>query len=208
MVPHIRIEEEINRILNAQDEMQAMVTAIPDEKKGERLIVLHKPLSKSVEEIRQGLIQAGFPNIFVPAPGSFFEVEDLPVLGSGKLDLKRLKQMALERTDCLTNQRWTAKCIRAIRPRSPGGLRRPYRFPTSPFTRPIGPPGSSVRDYLRLAVRVRGPCPSASSTPRGGPKTSFRTAARSLTVAARVENCSRTASSTLFSREAIRWIPG
>jgi acyl-[acyl-carrier-protein]-phospholipid O-acyltransferase / long-chain-fatty-acid--[acyl-carrier-protein] ligase len=97
MVPHIRIEEEINRILGAEDEMQAMVTALPDEKKGERLIVLHKAMSKSVEEVRQGLLQAGFPNIFVPGPKSFVEVEELPVLGSGKLDLKRLKQLAAER---------------------------------------------------------------------------------------------------------------
>jgi acyl-[acyl-carrier-protein]-phospholipid O-acyltransferase/long-chain-fatty-acid--[acyl-carrier-protein] ligase len=70
---------------------------VPDERKGERLIVLHTPLAKSVEELRKGLAEAGLPNLFIPAADGFIEVEALPILGTGKLDLKAIKSMAAER---------------------------------------------------------------------------------------------------------------
>ena len=61
---------------------------MPDEKKGERLIVLHTKLEKSADELRKGLTAAGLPNLFIPAADSFFEVESIPILGTGKLDLR------------------------------------------------------------------------------------------------------------------------
>ena len=99
MVPHIQIEEELNNLIGADDEngLMAAVTAVPDTKKGERLIVLHRPLGQSPDELRAGLATQGLPNIFIPSADSFCEVEEFPVLGTGKLDLKRIKQMALER---------------------------------------------------------------------------------------------------------------
>jgi acyl-[acyl-carrier-protein]-phospholipid O-acyltransferase/long-chain-fatty-acid--[acyl-carrier-protein] ligase len=98
MVPHIQIEEELNRLLSASEEsgLKAVVTAIPDEKKGERLAVVHVKMDASPEDLRKGLSKAGLPNIFIPANDSFIEVDELPILGSGKLDLKALKQIALD----------------------------------------------------------------------------------------------------------------
>jgi acyl-[acyl-carrier-protein]-phospholipid O-acyltransferase/long-chain-fatty-acid--[acyl-carrier-protein] ligase len=98
MVPHIQIEETINQILGAsEDEMKAAVTAVSDERKGERLIVLHTKIAQTPEQIRAGLTAAGLPNLFIPAADSFFEVEAIPVLGTGKLDLKALKTTAQAR---------------------------------------------------------------------------------------------------------------
>jgi len=97
MVPHLKIEEEIQRILGKEDELKVAVTAVPDEAKGERLVVLHIPLEKDAEQIRKELLAAGLPNLFVPSRDSFYEVKELPVLGSGKLDLKAVKRLALER---------------------------------------------------------------------------------------------------------------
>jgi acyl-[acyl-carrier-protein]-phospholipid O-acyltransferase/long-chain-fatty-acid--[acyl-carrier-protein] ligase len=98
MVPHLKIEEELQRILSAnQDELVAAVTAVPDEKRGERIVVLHKPVSKTPHEICRELHATGLPALFVPSPDCFVEVPEIPLLGSGKLDLKRLKQMALEK---------------------------------------------------------------------------------------------------------------
>ena len=106
MVPHIRIEEEIAKILDREgqepDEPQegpdvkVAVTAVPDASKGERIIVLHRPLSVSIDRIRAGLGEAGLPNIWIPGKDAFIEVEAIPLLGSGKLDLKALKQMAVD----------------------------------------------------------------------------------------------------------------
>jgi acyl-[acyl-carrier-protein]-phospholipid O-acyltransferase/long-chain-fatty-acid--[acyl-carrier-protein] ligase len=37
---------------------------------------------------------AGLPNLYLPGRDSFFQVAEIPVLGSGKLDLQRLRQVA------------------------------------------------------------------------------------------------------------------
>jgi len=99
MVPHIQIEEMLNRIIGAGEDagLQAVVTAVPDPKKGERLIVVHKPLNKTPAELQQALIAAGLPNLYIPSPDSYLQVDELPILGSGKLDLKGVKQIALDR---------------------------------------------------------------------------------------------------------------
>lgn len=99
MVPHIQVEEEINRFLGAAEdgEMKAAVTAVPDEKKGERLIVVHVPIGRSPAEVQQALSQAGLPNLYIPSPDSFVETDKLPILGSGKLDLKAVHDIAKRR---------------------------------------------------------------------------------------------------------------
>jgi acyl-[acyl-carrier-protein]-phospholipid O-acyltransferase/long-chain-fatty-acid--[acyl-carrier-protein] ligase len=100
MVPHGRVEEELGRLLSEgpeDDQLRAIVTAVPDEKKGERLVVLHLPLKQSIGELRQGLSAAGLPNLYIPGEDSFFEVVSIPLLGSGKQDLKLAQQIAAER---------------------------------------------------------------------------------------------------------------
>lgn len=97
MVPHILVEETINRILGASDdELKAVVTSTPDEKKGERLIVLHTGFEHPIDDVRRKLSDEGLPNLFIPGADGFHQVEAIPVLGTGKLDLKKMKSMALE----------------------------------------------------------------------------------------------------------------
>ncbi|MGB7326609.1 MAG: AMP-binding protein [Rubripirellula sp.] len=99
MVPHVRIEEELAKLFceGEDDELlRVCVAAVPDAKKGERLIVLHLPTAKEVDEIRKGLSAAGLPNLFIPGRDGFFEVEAIPMLGTGKLDLKAAKDLAAE----------------------------------------------------------------------------------------------------------------
>ena len=61
-----------------------------------RLVVLHTKLEKSVEELCKGLSDAGLPNIYIPSQDSFREVESIPVLGTGKLDLRAVRELALQ----------------------------------------------------------------------------------------------------------------
>lgn len=100
MVPHIKVEEELVRIVRNESadetEVTVVVTAVPDERKGERLVVLHKRLAKPVPEILAELSDAGMPNLWIPAADSFVEVDQIPLLGTGKLDLKGIKAKALE----------------------------------------------------------------------------------------------------------------
>jgi acyl-[acyl-carrier-protein]-phospholipid O-acyltransferase/long-chain-fatty-acid--[acyl-carrier-protein] ligase len=96
MVPLERVEEELHQILQT-NERTVVVTAIPDERKGERLVVLHLPLNgTSALQLWQGLSGRGLPNLYLPSPRDFYQVPELPVLGTGKLDLKRCKEKAME----------------------------------------------------------------------------------------------------------------
>jgi len=96
MVPLEKVEEELHAILNTSERVCA-VTAIPDERKGERIVVLHLPLSGTdVNRLWKELSERGLPNIYIPGPRDFFQVGELPMLGSGKLDLKKCKEKAME----------------------------------------------------------------------------------------------------------------
>ena len=96
MVPHIRVEEAITQVLKLdEDDLKVVVTAVPDAKKGERLVVLYTELKQTPEQICRALAAADLPSLWVPSPESFRRVESIPVLGTGKLDLKRLKDVAV-----------------------------------------------------------------------------------------------------------------
>lgn len=99
MVPHIKIEDAAQKFVGMDEEQgpSVAVAAVPDAKKGERLVILHTKIEKSPEEIVAHLKEQGFPNIFIPSLDSFAEIEEMPVLGTGKLDLKGLSKTAAER---------------------------------------------------------------------------------------------------------------
>jgi acyl-[acyl-carrier-protein]-phospholipid O-acyltransferase/long-chain-fatty-acid--[acyl-carrier-protein] ligase len=98
MVPHLTIEEAVNAELGAADgELMAVVTAVPDRAKGERLIVFHLPTSQQPRDIVKKLAERGLPNLWIPSADSFAAIDELPILGSGKLDLRALGTMAKER---------------------------------------------------------------------------------------------------------------
>jgi acyl-[acyl-carrier-protein]-phospholipid O-acyltransferase / long-chain-fatty-acid--[acyl-carrier-protein] ligase len=80
--------------LGATDPVVA-VTSVADEKKGERLIVLHT-VDIDVEAICESLTRKGIPNLWIPKKDSFYRVDAIPVLGTGKTDLKRVKSLAQE----------------------------------------------------------------------------------------------------------------
>ncbi len=94
MVPHIKIEENIMEIVGAVDPVAA-VTSVSDEKKGERLVVLHS-VDMHAAAICEGLAQKGLPNLWIPKKESFFKVDSIPLLGTGKIDLKKIKLLAQE----------------------------------------------------------------------------------------------------------------
>ncbi|MCC6421715.1 MAG: AMP-binding protein [Gemmataceae bacterium] len=99
MVPHQKIEDELHEIARTT-ERTFVVTAVPDEGKGERLVVLHVALNSGVDvrQVWTELSGRGLPNLWLPRERDFFQIAELPVLGSGKLDLKRVKELALDRT--------------------------------------------------------------------------------------------------------------
>jgi acyl-[acyl-carrier-protein]-phospholipid O-acyltransferase/long-chain-fatty-acid--[acyl-carrier-protein] ligase len=94
MVPHGRVEEALHQAAGADAPVFA-VTAVPDERKGERLAVLTTLDAAALPGVLEKLAAMGLPNLFLPRLDSFVHVEALPVLGTGKTDLKQVKQIAL-----------------------------------------------------------------------------------------------------------------
>jgi len=96
MVPHGRVEEALQEA--AGGEVQAFaVTAVPDERKGERLAVLHTLDEGAIPAVMEKVAAQGLPNLFLPRRDHFLKVDKLPVLGTGKLDLRQMKRIAMER---------------------------------------------------------------------------------------------------------------
>jgi acyl-[acyl-carrier-protein]-phospholipid O-acyltransferase/long-chain-fatty-acid--[acyl-carrier-protein] ligase len=73
-----------------------VVTSAPDEKKGERLLVLHTLDEEKLKGCLEHLDQTGLPNLWIPRPQAFFRVDAIPYLGTGKLDLRKVREMAQE----------------------------------------------------------------------------------------------------------------
>jgi acyl-[acyl-carrier-protein]-phospholipid O-acyltransferase/long-chain-fatty-acid--[acyl-carrier-protein] ligase len=95
MVPHGTIEQ---RLIEAFDLDQSggyvvVVLGVPDAQKGEALVLL-TTLPLTAEEVREKLASAGLANLWIPR--IVHRVETIPVLGTGKLDLKGCRQIAVE----------------------------------------------------------------------------------------------------------------
>jgi acyl-[acyl-carrier-protein]-phospholipid O-acyltransferase/long-chain-fatty-acid--[acyl-carrier-protein] ligase len=96
MVPHGRVEEALQEAAGGETQAFA-VTAIPDERKGERLAVLHTIDEAAIPAVIEKVAAQGLPNLFIPRRDQFVKVDKLPVLGTGKLDLRAVKRLAAER---------------------------------------------------------------------------------------------------------------
>ena len=93
MVPHEGVEDAITNILPPADKREIAVTGRTDRQKGERLTVLYSAENLDIPAILAELKNKGLPNIWIPKADDFFKVDSLPMLGSGKLDLRQLKEL-------------------------------------------------------------------------------------------------------------------
>src|SRR2546430_2030418 len=95
MVPHETIESKIVDLLgfSGRDERPLAVMGVQDEAKGEALVLL-SAVDIDLAELRSKLHEAGVPNLWIPK--QIQRVEAIPVLASGKLDLKKCQRLAIE----------------------------------------------------------------------------------------------------------------
>jgi acyl-[acyl-carrier-protein]-phospholipid O-acyltransferase/long-chain-fatty-acid--[acyl-carrier-protein] ligase len=94
MVPHVKIEETLHELAEATDQ-SFVVTGVPDEKKGERLVVLHTLPDEKLKAVLEKLSHSDLPNLWLPRPNQFFRTTEFPHLGTGKLDLRRIRDLAI-----------------------------------------------------------------------------------------------------------------
>jgi acyl-[acyl-carrier-protein]-phospholipid O-acyltransferase/long-chain-fatty-acid--[acyl-carrier-protein] ligase len=93
MVPHIKLEEALHELAGTP-ERTLVVTGVGDERKGERLVVLHCLDEPALQSLLAKLSQLDLPRLWVPKANQFFHLDALPLLGSGKLDLVRVREVA------------------------------------------------------------------------------------------------------------------
>ncbi|HPP02144.1 MAG TPA: acyl-[ACP]--phospholipid O-acyltransferase [bacterium] len=93
MVPHVRVENAINDILGYAG---CAVTGIPDDRKGERLVALVVNPPIPLDEVWARLTRGNLPALWLPKRENLLAVDHLPTLGSGKLDLRKINEMARE----------------------------------------------------------------------------------------------------------------
>jgi len=95
MVPHTKVEDELHRLLGLSEQAMA-VTGVPDSGKGERLVVLHTLSNGDVERLVAKMDQSTLPKLWLPKYNSFYYIPEIPILGTGKMDIKRVKKLARE----------------------------------------------------------------------------------------------------------------
>jgi acyl-[acyl-carrier-protein]-phospholipid O-acyltransferase / long-chain-fatty-acid--[acyl-carrier-protein] ligase len=103
MVPHVKVEDLLQDLAGAT-EQSFVVTAVPDERKGERLVVLHTLNEERLQECLEKLGKSDLPALWRPRPDHFHHIEKLPYLGTGKLDLRKARELALEMTQRVTQE--------------------------------------------------------------------------------------------------------
>jgi acyl-[acyl-carrier-protein]-phospholipid O-acyltransferase/long-chain-fatty-acid--[acyl-carrier-protein] ligase len=98
MVPHETIESAINKALglDAESERLIAVVGVPDPQKGEAIILLSALGNTTIErdciDLRYKLLEEGIPSLWCPK--TIITVPEIPVLASGKLDIKRCETLA------------------------------------------------------------------------------------------------------------------
>ncbi len=94
MVPHMKIEEEVQAILG--EPHACVVTSVPDELKGERLVAFYTDPDMTPQELWDQLSATGLPKLWVPKREDLRRIDAIPTLGTGKTDLRAVRQLALK----------------------------------------------------------------------------------------------------------------
>lgn len=93
MVPHEGVEDVLTSI-HQSEFREIAVAGAKDANKGERLVIFYTCDELDVPGIIAEMRTRGLPNIWIPKADDFVKIAELPMLGSGKLDLKGLKELA------------------------------------------------------------------------------------------------------------------
>ncbi|MEM9081915.1 MAG: AMP-binding protein, partial [Verrucomicrobiota bacterium] len=100
MVPHETVEATIDKVLgfDKEDTRKVAVVGLPDEQKGEAIGLLSTvagaTLEQEVIDLRYKLLDEGIPSLWCPK--TIIPINEIPVLASGKLDLKACQEAALK----------------------------------------------------------------------------------------------------------------
>jgi acyl-[acyl-carrier-protein]-phospholipid O-acyltransferase/long-chain-fatty-acid--[acyl-carrier-protein] ligase len=92
MVPHMRIEEALASALGCD----CAITSVEDKARGERLYAFYTRGDLHPNDVWSMLAATGLPRLWIPKRENIICLEELPTNPTGKLDLRKIKAMALE----------------------------------------------------------------------------------------------------------------
>jgi acyl-[acyl-carrier-protein]-phospholipid O-acyltransferase/long-chain-fatty-acid--[acyl-carrier-protein] ligase len=94
MVPHVKLEDCINAMLS--DGHSSAVTSVADPIRGERLVALFTDPGLTPHALWERLCQTDLPRLWLPKREDLHHVDSIPTLGTGKVDLRMVRQHATE----------------------------------------------------------------------------------------------------------------
>ena len=100
MVPHMKIEDQLRALLD--EPHSCVVTAVPDPVKGERLVAFYTDADLAPHELWERLCRTELPKLWLPKREDLHVIEAIPTLGTGKTDLRAVRQLALDRAAVAT----------------------------------------------------------------------------------------------------------
>jgi acyl-[acyl-carrier-protein]-phospholipid O-acyltransferase/long-chain-fatty-acid--[acyl-carrier-protein] ligase len=92
MIPHGAVEDALHAALGRTGVLA--VTSVPDDKRGEKLVVVHTSEAGDGPTLHGLMAKCELPNLWKPGKDCFVEIEALPLLGTGKLDLRGIREAA------------------------------------------------------------------------------------------------------------------
>ncbi len=95
MVPHGAVEEALQKVCCTSEPCVAVVSEA-DETKGEHLVVCFTPKAGSADSLHQALKRSGLPNLWIPGRAHYLAIPGIPVLGTGKTDLRAIRTFVLQ----------------------------------------------------------------------------------------------------------------
>jgi len=98
MVSHLLIEETCMKQMNLKEPAVAVI-GLPDEKKGEQLILFYVKDKVNPEELYKKLAESGLPKLYLPKRENMLGIDEIPYLGSGKADILKLRRLVQEYKD-------------------------------------------------------------------------------------------------------------
>ena len=94
MVPHMKLEEQIQALIDPQS--SCAVTAVPDEARGERLVAFYTDESLAPGDVWERLCRTELPRLWLPKREDIRLIDAIPSLGTGKVDLRGVRQLAAD----------------------------------------------------------------------------------------------------------------
>jgi acyl-[acyl-carrier-protein]-phospholipid O-acyltransferase/long-chain-fatty-acid--[acyl-carrier-protein] ligase len=93
----MKIEDQIRVLID--EHHTCVVTAVPDPAKGERLVAFYTDAAIEPQDLWERLCRTDLPKLWLPKRDDLHVIEAIPTLGTGKTDLRAVRQLALDRSE-------------------------------------------------------------------------------------------------------------